>query len=126
MIQTIKNFINDIRKNHERDIYYSQCATGYDQSTSEDDNPRCCKIIFDNQQVMIDKDILENCHGRGRFDNSVEFETWLEENLRGYYNVRGWGNGRGNLNQIEAGIWHLEIHCMREEDALAVKMRWKW
>ncbi len=126
MIQAIKNFTNDIRKEHERDVYYSRCAIGFDQSKSEDDNPKCHKIIFDNQQVMINNGMLEAYRGRGRFDNSVEFETWLEENLRGYYNVRGWGNGRGNPNQIENGIWHLEVHCMREEDALAVKMRWKW
>ena len=126
MIQAIKNFMNDIRKQHERDVYYNQCFGGGDQSTNEDDNPKCYKIIFDSQQGMIDNSMLENNRGRGRFDNSVEFETWLRENLRGYYNVRGWGNGRGNLNQIEDGIWHLEVHCMRQEDALAVKMRWKW
>jgi len=126
MIQFIKNSINDIRRAHERDVYYDQCSTGGDQSTNEDDNPKCYKIIFKNQQVMIDNGILENCRGRGRFDYSNEFENWLKENLKGYYNIRGWGNGRGNLNQIEAGIWHLEVICMRQEDALAVKMRWKW
>ncbi|KKN07905.1 hypothetical protein LCGC14_1062400 [marine sediment metagenome] len=121
MIQAIKNFINDIRKEHERDVYYAQCWTNGLWVS----NSICYKIIFDHQQVMIDNGMLET-HGRGRFDNSDEFENWLEENLRGYYNVRGWGNGRGNPNQIENGIWHLEVHCMREEDALAVKMRWEW
>lgn len=125
MIQTIKNFINDIRKEHERDVYYARCFTVFDRSTSEDDNPKCYKIIFDKQQVMIDNGMLENNRRRGRFDNSDEFENWLRENLKGYYNIRGWGNGRGNPNQIEAGIWHLEVICMRKEDALAVKMRWK-
>jgi len=126
MIQFIKNFVNDIRKDHERDIYHKYCFTYSDQSISEDDNPRCHKIIFDNQQVMIDSGILENYNGWIRFDYSNKFETWLKENLRGYYNIRGWGNGRHNPNQVEDGIWHLEVICMREEDALAVKMRWKW
>ena len=125
MIQDIKNFINDIRRAHERDVYYSWCAIGFDQSTSEDDNPRCYKIIFKNQQVMIDNGMLTN-HRQWRYDYSSEFENWLRENLRGYYNIRGWGNGQGNPNQIKTGIWHLEVHCMRKEDALAVKMRWKW
>ena len=122
MIQAIKNFINDIRKNHERDVYYTRCWTDRRWAS----NSICYKIIFDNQRVMIDNDMLENNHGRGRFDYSNEFENWLRENLRGYYSIRGWGNGRGNPNQIEDGIWHLEVHCMRKEDALAVKMRWKW
>lgn len=126
MIQAIKNFMNNIRKRYERDVYYRQCFTYFYRSTSEDDNLRCYKIIFKNQQVMIDNNMLENNHGRGRFDYSSEFEDWLRENLKGYYNIRGWGNGQGNPNQIKTGIWHLEVHCMRKEDALAVKMRWKW
>jgi len=125
MMQAIKNFINDIRKEHERNVYYSWCAIGFNQSKSEDDNPKCHKIIFKNQQVMIDNGMLTN-HRRGRYDYSNEFENWLRENLRGYYNIRGWGNGQGNPNQIKTGIWYLEVHCMRKEDALAVKMRWKW
>jgi len=84
----------------------------------------CHVIALGTQKEMIESGVLVKSTSWGRYDYNNEFESWLTENLSGYYSLCGWGNGRGNHGQVDDGIWHLEVQCMRKQDAMAVKLRW--
>ena len=78
-----------------------------------------------SQEYMLSQGMLEEQYnGSGRIDMSKMFDQWLKESVRGFHQVWQWGNGYGNLYQKTRGIWHMQIWCAREEDAMAIKLRW--
>ncbi len=128
MFGWFKTFLNDIRIENEYRRYmdYGLWVNSYYGKAKGDyiKHKKCHVLVFRRQDEMIEKEMLiKRC--TGRYEESSEWSTWLEENLKGYYTVSCQGNGRGNSGQIDNGIWHLEIFCMRESDAMAVKLRWQ-
>lgn len=126
MFGWFKNFLNDIRveNEHRRYLDYGLWKNDYYSRGDYIKYKECHTLIFHRQDEMIEKGMLIK-RWTGRYEESSELSTWLEENLKGYYDVRAQGNGRGNPGQIDNGIWHVEIFCMRESDAMAVKLRWQ-
>lgn len=75
------------------------------------------------QEYMIKCGMLKETW-RDEYRDSSILDNWLEENMQGFYDTRGWGNGRGNYGQTFTGLWHVEVYIMREEDATLFKMTW--
>ena len=125
MFGWFKNFVNDIQveNEHRRYLDYELWKNDYHSKGDCIKYKKCHILIFHRQDEMIKKGMLIKCW-TGRYETSSEWSTWLVENLKGYYDVRAQGNGSCNTGQSYSGIWHLEISCMRESDAMAVKLRW--
>ncbi len=79
-------------------------------------------FIFGSQRYMVERGILEMKWDR--YEDAEGFRAWLNENLRGFYDIKGWGNGRGNKDQLDWGIWQLQVWCKRDDDAALIKLTW--
>lgn len=130
IIDKIDDAINHIRIMNEKDHYYS-VFRDVDPISSEDIHGITIVdgfyvVFFNSQDYMLEMNIVaERRSGWGRVDETEYFTNWLKENLRGFYTEWGWGNGRyNNSYQHQDGIWHYQIWCAREEDAMAIKLAW--
>lgn len=138
MFNFFKKVCNEVRKEVERERYfsnrfrwrvlpnipsrkrhsYSRRELYYQRHFEE------LTMIFDNQRVMLDKNIIEYIEWRGRADITEYFKNWCKRNLKGFYSIHGWGNGNGNSNQDVGGIWCIHVDVMRKSDKVMLKMVW--
>ena len=80
------------------------------------------RVVMDDQQKMIDNEVLSERYTED-YELSDIFYLWCDENLNGYYKIHTQEGQNGQRNQVYSGTWYIDIHCMRAEDAMALKLR---
>lgn len=133
MFNFFRRIYNDIKKERECHKYFNHRNEYWetDRSLLEQydpyfqGHPEDLTAVFDKQRVMLDKNIIKYVNWVGRADITIQFKDWCETNLEGFFNIHGWGNGKGNPNQEVDGIWRVHVDVMRKSDALLLKMVWK-